>query len=55
LAISKYFFIIPEDKPLQPACTRPSVFETSFTKYIGRQSATFIEQTSSPPKFNMPS
>tara|TARA_B000000565_G_scaffold125890_1_gene95094 strand:+ start:28 stop:195 length:168 start_codon:yes stop_codon:yes gene_type:complete len=55
LAISKYFFIIPEDKPLQPACKSPSVFETLLTKYIGRQSATFIEQTNSPPKFSIPS
>ena len=52
---SKYFFMIPEDNPLQPACKRPIVFETLFTKYIGRQSATFIEQTSLPPKFTIPS
>ena len=53
--ISIYFFIIPEDNPRQPACKSPIVFETLFTKYIGRQSATFIEQTNLPPKFSIPS
>ena len=46
---------MPDDKPRQPACTTPIVFEILFTKKMGKQSATLIEQTKSPPKLIIPS
>ena len=53
--LSTNFPKIPDEIPLQPAWTRPIVLDTLFTKKIGKQSATFIEQTRLPPLLIIPS